>query len=1038
MRKLVICLFTFVLGLCSANQVFAQTHTVSGKVTSPDGPESGVYVYQEGSNTSATTTSIDGTYTIEVSSPDAVLVFSMIGFKEVKQKVEGRKVINVTLSFDNETLSEALVVGYGTQKKEFMVGSVSQVNSKDLLKAPNTNVSTMLAGRLSGVTSVQTTGIPGGDQASILVRGLSTFNNSSPLVIVDGVERSMNSLNPNDIASVTVLKDAATAAIYGIKAANGVILITTKTGTSGTSNIIYDGSVSFDTNTVTPDLLNAQEYIYWHNRARELDGQAPYWTDERIASLKERGLYGETDNWAQLYKNFGLTQQHTVTATGGTEKVNYYTSIGYLNQEGIMRNTSYQRYNVRANITAALAKGLKYNINMSAANSNRHWPGLSMRSSSGGWQGEFSPLRQACYAIPILASTYNGLPLGYTNGTYVYTPEAANNTGFQQMNQWSAELRSSLEYDFSESGIAFLKGLKASVNFAYNLDYTLNRNYLESFQLYSYDPTTDLVTQKTSLGIAENNFNKSHSVGYNTTIRPQLSYDREFGKSHVNAILLAERYTYHGDTMTGYKSGYSDGSPIDISMGMKDASTPVTGSYSDAGSFSIAGRFGYAYDKKYLAEFTFREDASYKFSPEHRWGFFPSIALGWVISNEDWMQGISWLNHLKIRSSAGVLGSDDVNPYLFMQSYRSTAPTYTYIINGTPYYSYYSSGYVMDNLSWSKTKAVNLGFESKLFDSRLSLDLDLFYKITSNILEYAPTGTYSPSLGGNNPSWKNSGVVDNRGIDMTLSWGDAVGDWAYTITAILSYAHNRVLSAEIADDHPAYRTVLGQPLGSIYGFHATGLFQTQGQVDSYPTAPSGSAMLGAIMYEDVNGDGKISSTEDFVKIGRSSTPEMTFSLNFDLSWKNFTLSALLQGAALCNYSLNGTWDNGNMDSTMYTRTFYGGGNTLRYLVEGAWTPEHTDAKYPRLTATYNANDAWTSSWWIRDGSYLRLKNMQLAYDLPQKFLQHTPLGGLRVFLAGTNLFTISAFKYIDPENPGINNGYYPQQRTVSLGVKATF
>ena len=366
---------------------------VSGRVTDAAGlPQPGAVVYQKGDLSNGTMTDADGAYTISVPASSAVLVYSLLGYKDAEVRVDGRTVINVRLEDDSTLLSEVLVVGYGTQKKEFMVGSVSQVNSKDLLKAPNTNVSTMLAGRLAGVTAVQSTGIPGGDQASILVRGLSTFNNAAPLVIVDGVERSMNSLNPNDIASVTVLKDAATAAIYGVKAANGVILVTTKTGTSGAINIIYDGSVSFDNNTVTPDLLNAEEYIYWHNKAREMDGQAPYWTEERIASLKERGLYGETDNWGLLYKNFGLTQQHTVTATGGTDKINYYTSIGYLGQEGIMRNTAYQRYNVRANITANLAKGLKYNINISAANADRSWPGLSMRDSSSGWQGESSPL----------------------------------------------------------------------------------------------------------------------------------------------------------------------------------------------------------------------------------------------------------------------------------------------------------------------------------------------------------------------------------------------------------------------------------------------------------------------------------------------------------------------------------------------------------------------------------------------------------------------------------------------------------------------
>ena len=1030
------------MGILAPANALAQIK-VSGKVTDAAGvPQPGTVVFVKGDLTNGAMTTTEGEYSITVPNSSTILVYSLLGYKEVEQKVGNRTRINVVLEDDATVLSEVLVVGYGTQKKEFMVGSVSQVNSKDLLKAPNTNVSTMLAGRLSGVTAVQTTGIPGGDSASLLVRGMSTFNSSSPLIIVDGVERSMNSLNPNDIASVTVLKDAATAAIYGVKAANGVILVTTKTGAEGKSNIIYDGSVSFDTNTVTPDLLTADEYIYWHNLARTMDKQTPYWTEERIASLKERGLYGDTDNWGLLYRKFGLTQQHTVTATGGTDKISYYTSLGYMDQDGIMRNTSYDRYNVRANVTAKLAKGLKYNINLSAANVDRTWPGLSM-TSNGSWQGEFSPLRQACYAIPILKPTYsmNGkeYALGFTNGTYTYTPDAANNTGFQKMKQWTAEVRSNLEYDFSESGIGFLKGLKAGINFAYNLDYTLNRNYLEAFQLYSYDPNTDTVSEKTSLGISQNNFNKSHSVGYNMTIRPQLNYDRDFGKSHVNGMLLVERYTYHGDTMTGSRNGYSEGSPIDISMGMTDASNPVSGSHSNAGAVGIAGRLGYAYNKKYLAEFTFREDASYKFAPQNRWGFFPSIALGWVVSQEEWMKDFSFINHLKVRTSAGVLGSDDTSAFLYMQTYNSTSPSYTYIIGGTPYYSYYTNGFVSDNLTWSRTNTYNVGLETKMFGNRLSLDVDLFYKYTSHILEYAPTGTYALSLGGNNPSWKNSGIVDNKGIDITASWGDAFGNgWSYTVTGILSYAHNRVLSEEISDDHPAYRSIIGQPMGSIYGFRAIGLYQTDEQVESLPNAPTGYKEKGAIIYEDVNGDGKVSSTEDFVKIGRSTTPEMTFSLNFDIAWKQVSFSMLLQGATLCNYCLNGTWSNGNMDSTMYTRAFYGGGNTLRYLVEDSWTEENTDARYPRLSAGVNANNAWTSSWWVRDGSYLRVKNMQLAYDLPAKLLNSTPLSGFRVFVAGTNLLTFSAFKYIDPENPGINNGYYPQQRTVSLGVKATF
>lgn len=1023
--------------LLASAQAFAQVQ-VTGKVTSSAGPETGVIVFVKGNAGGGTMTDADGNYSLTVAGPNEILVFSLMGYKDQEIKVGNRTTINVQLEEDANLLEEVLVVGYGTQKKEFVVGSVSQVSSKDLLKAPNTNVSSMLAGRLAGMTAVQTTGIPGGDQASLLVRGISTFNSSSPLILVDGVERSMNYINPNDIASISILKDAATAAIYGVRGGNGVILVTTKSGSTGRAQIVYDGSASFDTNTVTPELLTADEYIYWHNKAREMDNQTPFWTPERIQSLKDRGLYADTDNWALIYNNFGLTRQHNLSASGGTEKFKYFTSVGYMNQQGILKNTSLERYNIRAHIDAQLSKGLRYDVNLSAANSARVWPGLSM-TSNGTWQGEFSPLRQACYAIPILATEYNGLPLGYTNGTYTYTPLAALNTGFQQEDRWMAEVRSILEYDFTALGLDFLKGLKAGVHISYNFDYTLNRNYLESFQLYQYSAVTDDVAQKTSLGIGENNFNKSHSMGYNLTVRPQIDYERDFGMHHISAVALMERYTYHGDTMTGSKTGYAEASPIDLNFGQTFTATPVSGGYNNSGSFGAAGRISYAYDKKYLVEGTLRADASYLFAPQNRWGFFPSVALGWVLSEENFMKNLSNVNFMKIRLSAGILGKDDTEPYLYMQTYKSTRPSTTFYISGQPTSIYYTSNYVYDDLTWSRTNTYNVGYELKMFGNRLSLDLDVFYKYTSRILEGDSLGTYSPSLGGNHPYYMNTGAVDNRGFDMTLSWGDAFASgWSYTVTGILSWSRNRLISRRLSDSYPSYRAQLGQPMGSFYGFHALGLFQTQEEVDQAPTAPTGYVEMGAIKYQDVNGDGKISSTEDFVKIGRSSTPEMTFSMNFDVAYKGLSLSVLLQGATLCNYALCGTWSNGNMDNTMYTRAFYGGGNTLRYLVEDAWTPENTGAHYPKLSASTNANNAWISDWWIRDGSYLRVKNAQLAYDFPTGWFARTPVTGVRVFLAGTNLLTFSAFKYIDPENPGINNGYYPQQRTVSLGAKVTF
>lgn len=900
--------------------------------------------------------------------------------------------------------------------------------------APGTNLQSMLTGRLAGMTSIQGSGAPGGDASTLLVRGFSTFNDSSPLCIVDGVERPFNNLNPNDIASVSVLKDAATAAIYGVRGANGVILVTTKSGSQGYASISYDGSVTFTQNTAMPKMLNAEDYIYWHNKARELDNLAPYWTPENLARMEQMGILGDTDWLSKIYKKFGLTHQHNISVSGGTDKVKYYSSVGLMNQDGILRNTDFKRYNMRGNVDAKITRNLTFAINMSVAHTERNWPGLSISP-----QSEFSPVTQAFYALPLLKETYEGKPLGYTNGSYTYTPLAAlEDAGYQNQRTWTFDSTARLEYDFGS--IKALQGLKASIFMGYNVGSTLDYNYLRKYSLYKFDPKSFTVTETIAQGIPESNFNKSNSLGWSMTIRPQINYEREFGKHSVSALFFFERRKSYDDTMTGYKTGYYADFPIDLSMGLVNQSPYTTGSHSYTGSAGFAGRISYAYDKKYLLEVTMRADGSYKFAPKNRWGYFPSVAVGWVMSEEAFFKrALPKIEYFKLRASYGVLGSDDTSPYLYMQSFFSTAPGFTCVIGGQPQSAYYTGGYIHDNLTWSRTHTYNFGMELRAFQGKLGIEFDWFYKLTSRILESDSGGTYAPSLGGNNPAWLNSGRVDNRGFELTLRHANSFRNgWSYALTGNLSWARNRVLSRRIADNHPSYRAILGEPLGSIYGFQALGLFQTQEQVDNYPTAPSGWAGLGEIMYKDIDGDGKIDRDHDYVKIGRSTTPEMSFSLNMDVAWKNISLSVLWQGVALCDYQLSGLYGNGHTDNTMYTRPFYGDGNAAYYLVENSWRPDHTNAEYPRLHAITNSNNANASTWWIRNGAYLRLKDVRLSYALPKKLLSKIGIERTSIYVAGTNLLTFSAFKYIDPENPGINNGYYPQQRTYSIGLNLTF
>ena len=439
---MVFCLF--LAGMFYAD---AQSFRVSGTVKgNQGGAEAGVVIFLKSDNSVGAMTDTEGRYSINVPSKDGVLVFSLLGFKTAEVPINGRSTVDVILEADATALEEVVVVGYGTQRKQFVVGSVSQATSKDLMKAPTTDVQSMLTGRLAGMTNIQKTGTPGEGNNTMLVRGLSTFNSSSPLVIVDGVPRTMNNINPNDIATVSVLKDAATAAIYGVQAANGVVLITTKTGAQGKANISYDGSVTFTTNTAVPDLMNAQEYIYWHNKAKQMDGQEPYWTDEKIAKMKEMGVYGETDALAQVFDDYGFTHQHNISASGGTDKIRYYASLGLMDEDGILRNTEYSRYNVRASIDADLAQNLKLTMNIAGNYTDRMWPGLSFRS-----QSEFSPITQAYYAVPCVASEYTDpatgevFPLGYTNGTYTYNGSAALDTGYQNQVSYRAEVSSKVD-----------------------------------------------------------------------------------------------------------------------------------------------------------------------------------------------------------------------------------------------------------------------------------------------------------------------------------------------------------------------------------------------------------------------------------------------------------------------------------------------------------------------------------------------------------------------------------------------------------------
>ena len=1039
-RKLLLSCMAVLLLFAGMPLAYAQKAvTAKGVVVDESGlAVPGAAVIEVGSGGNGAVTGTHGEFTIMVP-VGAQLEISCIGFANQTVKFSGKD-LRIVLTEDALFLDEVVVVGYGVQKKEYMTSSVVSVTSKDLQKAPLTNVSNMLTGKLAGVTAIQSTGTPGADGADIIIRGLATYgSNNRPLYIIDGMESgSMNYLNPNDIESISVLKDAAAAAVYGVRGGNGVIVITTKSGSKNeNATVSYEGSYTITHNVNEPELLNAEEYIYWYNRARVLDGMSPLWTDEVIAKMKADGIYADT-NWRDvIYNKAGTLQQHTISVNGGSRRVSYFGSVGYMDQQGTVKGTGYNRFNARASMKADIVNGLSFSANMALRKSNRYQPGYDMSN-----QGYFNPIQRANYMIPIIATEYEGLPLGMMNGGAVLSPNnEIENSGYQTWETWEWQGRSTLDYAFAQGTI--LEGLKFSFFAGVNFNMDSYRNFMQKTDLWAFDRNTFEVKKVVSEGITIHNFTKQTNWSNSVTLRPQISYDRSFGKHNISFIGLFERTKYFSDSLSGYKQKYAAIEPVDINMGTENLSPYTGGWHGTSGNAGFVARLIYNYGEKYLIELSAREEASYVFPPENRWGFFPSLSLGWIVSKEDFMKDYTWINNLKLRGSVGQLGSSDVDPFLYLSTF-SNSNSVTWVLGGSPVYGFYTTNsYLYTDLTWSHTTAYNGGFDLTVLKNRLTIGFDWFYKYTDRILEASGGNNYAPSLGGENPIWQNTGSMDDRGFELVIRHDNWLpSGFTYSITGNLSWSRNKVLSRYVADAYSVNNMVIGRSLGQWYGFLTNGYFLTDEEVEAAPTPPSGRVEIGALRYVDINGDGKITrDNRDYVWLGYSRLPEMNGSVNVEMSYKGLGLSALFYGVTLTHYPICGVYNNGHSDGTLFTRPWYGaGGNAFKHVVENAFDPENPDpnARYPRLHASHNSNNDVLSDWWLIDGSYLRLKNLQLTYTIPQSISSKVNVSRFMVYLAGTNLFTLSHYPYLDPENPGVTNGYYPQQRTYSVGVNLTF
>ena len=1026
---------TLLIALIFCIQAFAQI-PVKGRVVDADGePLPGVVVMQKSSGSMGAMTDENGNFSLSVSSADAVLIFTLMGYQDAEEPVGAKRHFNVTLKDDTTFLDEAVVVGYGVQKKGTLTSSIASINREKLSSAPTDNMSNILGGKLPGLVSRQTSGVPGENEAQIYIRGISTTGTSTPLVLVDGVERDFSNLDPSEIADITILKDAASAAVYGVKGANGVILVTTRRGDVASTTVTYNASLTMSGNAEMIELLNGEEFAYWHNKASDLDGLMREYSEQQIGYIRNgndpQGIFGNTDYLDLIFKKVAYGQNHNLSISGGSKSVRYFVGGSYLDQDGIIDNVWFKRYNLRSNVDINLSDDLTLKLDVSGRIENRHQNGVSAGSSdptasldNGG--AEYGYKNIVFYALSARPTTRpmtpDGVYIGYQNPLV-----ARDASGFQEKNRSFVQTGVTLQYN-----VPFVKGLTAKAMGSYDFQNTLQKKLLlpcdQVTPKYSGADETLTLTPGNSPHLASgvNQLTESHQLFSRYTFTAQLNYQNTFDLHEVGADLVWEQSGTSSRYFAAGKQNFAITEIPDLDFSTDVMPNSVRGYHSNTGRQGLLLRANYVYDGKYIVSASLRNDWSAKFSKSHRLGVFPALSLGWRMNEA-----------LKLRASWGVLGNDSISDFLYVQGVSlSTKPTA--VINGKPVQSISTTSVPNSDITWETTTTYNVGADLRLWDGLLSAEADVFYKVTTNILQ-SQAGENPPSIGSNFPAIVNSGVVDVKGFELSLKHENKVGELAYTIGANTSFARNRYISINDSDNIPAYQSKLGQSLGAVLGYVSDGLYRDEQDLASSPKT-SNAVRVGDIKYKDLNGDGKITA-EDRTWIARSPIPEVMFGLDFNFKWRGFDAVLFFQGATNTEIMLCGTYSAlGYSDGTYYTQAFKWGSNPPKYLVEGSWTPDHTDASYPRLSTQSSPNNVYTSDFWARDASYLRLKNVQLGYTFPKTVTRKFYVDALRLYVSASNVFTISGLSAlgIDPEAPSVNNGYYPQQRVVSLGASLTF
>jgi tonB-linked outer membrane protein, susC/ragA family len=1017
---------------------------ISGRVTDIKGePLIGVNVTVDG-DANGSITNMDGLYEIFVTKKSVVLKFTYIGFKTSEIRTNAStNIYDVTLEEQVNELEETVIVGYGTQRKISNIGAQSSMKMEGI-KTPSASLTTTLAGRLAGVVAVQRTGEPGKDAADIWIRGISTPNTSSPLVLVDGVERSFNDIDPEDIESLTTLKDASATAVYGVRGANGVILIKTKPGKVGKPTVSADYYESFTRFTKMVDLADGITYMNAANEAMRNDGIATKYTEDQIRNTiagKDPYLYPNVDWLKEIFNDWGHNRRVNVNVRGGSEKVAYYASVSYFNETGMTvtdknidtydSKMKYSRYNFTTNLNIDVTPTTKVEIGAQGYLGEGNYPAISSADLYNAAMS-ISPVE---YPKMFFVNGEAFVPGTSTNNNFNNPYSQATRRGYDNLtkNQIYSNLRVTQDLDM------LTKGLKLTAMYAFDVYNEIHVHQDRAESTYNfldtsvpYDMNGQPILQRIYEGSNVLSYKQETSGNKKTYLEASLNYDRTFNDDHrVSALFL-----------------FNQQSKLLYPKGTLEDAIPYR-------MMGIAGRATYSWKDRYFAEFNIGYNGAENFSPKHRFGTFPAFGVGWVVSNEKFWQPLSKaVSFLKIRYTDGKVGNSEVSDRRFMyldQMKENGDYGYKFGPNGTKWSGYETVNMAVD-LIWEESRKQDLGIDLKLFNDDLSIVFDLFKERRENILLKREHSI--PSFLGYNTSapYGNIGIIENKGFDGTIEYNKRINkDWVIALRGNVTFNKDKWIQGELPEQKYEWMNQYGHNINGVKGYVAEGLF-TQAEIDDMARWESlsdankaitpkpfasqfGTVKAGDIKYKDLNNDGQIDAY-DQTYISRGDVPTTVYGFGFTVGWKDLSVGMMFQGVAGAERVLNGSSVN----------PFNGGGGSgnLYSNIGDRWTEENPDqnAFYPRLSygseTTSNINNFQKSTWWVRNMNFLRLKTLQISYNLPKPWVNKVHLKNAAVYVMGTNLFTLSRFKLWDPELNTDNGASYPNTTSYSVGINFTF